>query len=138
MRLTILTFALCSVVACSSSEVEPAASGGAGDPAEKASEAASNVADDSNRSCGAATCGAGEYCIKPCVGGALMPCTPEDDAGACPSGTGKGHRYCAGPGGAPTLTGCTTLPEPAFCSKAPACSGVTTMPKGRQVECVCP
>lgn len=112
------------------------AADGASDAAAHDSGDAADGSSDSGGplACGAATCGATEYCVHPCSGGALPLCNGGDPA-ACPTGTVSGS--CLGDGG-PT-TGCVPAPPPPYCSATPTCPANTQASPGggRDVRCTC-
>lgn len=79
--------------------------------------------------CGETTCGAGEYCVVPCCGGALPPCIDPEPDGSCPPGTSEGT--CSDGGGSFTM-GCTYTcePPPPYCAPATGCDAETCPPAG--------
>ena len=86
---------------------------------------AGNGSDAGPGPCG---CGIAQLCVHPtCSGGAPVPCSPTDDAGACPSGWTYQPLCQQFPGGAPKA-GCQPprcTDPPAFCTDIPATCGAT-------------
>jgi hypothetical protein len=68
---------------------------------------ASGAAGSGAFACGTQTCGAEQYCIVPCCGGAPPICTPKPDGGACPPNTSDEGTCCR-------QMPCT--PAPRYCS----------------------
>jgi hypothetical protein len=86
--------------------------------------------------CGAKTCGAGEYCIHPCCGGAPRSCSPVLDGSSCPIGTHY-ESTCGNLNGPGCLNDPCTPPPP-YCASKPTCGqAVEVTPPGRDVSCKC-
>ena len=82
--------------------------------------------------CGGQLCSAGQYCVRPCCGGAPPLCDPLPDGGSCPAGTTPGTCDIGG------LPGCQhgpCTPPPPYCS-ATIPTGCSLSGDG-QVVCVC-
>jgi hypothetical protein len=87
--------------------------------------------------CGSTTCDPAAFCVHPCCGGAVPPCMPADDAGACPPGT---HRGCFPDGDPSQCQQDPCTPAPPFCSPNASCdpgAGPETFVQGHDVSCVC-
>lgn len=68
--------------------------------------------------CGASVCGAGQYCVFPCCGGAPPPCFQAPESGECPVGSHVGS-CIGGTGCTPPATCCQfdpCIPPPPYCS----------------------
>jgi len=81
--------------------------------------------------CGSTTCGATQYCVQPCCGGAEPACEPLPDSGICPPNT---HQESCGCQPDPCK------PPPAFCvddpKTQPGCQSFD--PKNpRVLSCLC-
>lgn len=70
--------------------------------------------------CGSMTCGASQYCVIPCCGGAAPACFPSSSDGKCPAGSHSGcttnPTACTSPAGCCQQDNCT--PQPPFCTDA--------------------
>jgi hypothetical protein len=68
--------------------------------------------------CGSLTCGANQYCVQPCCGGAPPACVMKPDGGACPPGTHPGlcsnSGQCTNPGDCCQFDPC--IPPPEYCA----------------------
>jgi hypothetical protein len=85
--------------------------------------------------CGSITCGAKQYCVQPCCGGAPAVCLPMPDSGVCPTGTSPG--VCAGTG----EKGCVgepCTPPPPYCVDDPnQANGCSSLDGSRYLTCLC-
>ena len=64
--------------------------------------------------CGTTACGAGEFCIVPCCGGAPPLCQPAGDGGVCPPGTAYTDSCIST--GTPGCEPGPCVPDPPYCS----------------------
>ena len=84
--------------------------------------------------CGSTTCGATQYCVSPCCGGAAPPCIENPDGGACPAG------YHAGKCNFGQDDGCiqdACKAQPPYCVDDPSKAPVGCMKQGHGFLCVC-
>jgi hypothetical protein len=86
-------------------------------------------------SCDSLTCGATQYCVKPCCGGNAPACMAKPDGGTCPAGT---HQGCSNGGQCLNQNDCCQFdpctPAPPYCSdKVP----VGCLLEGRMCQMVC-
>ncbi len=70
--------------------------------------------------CGAAVCGADQYCVEPCCGGSAPVCVDSNADGSCPDGTR--NQPCSAPGGSSFGCASDCVPAPPFCAPRSACS----------------
>lgn len=71
-----------------------------------------------NGSCGGQTCGATQYCVIPCCGGAPPSCFPVPGSGSCPAGSHSGCTSFSGSQCSPPMTCCQSdpcTPPPPYC-----------------------
>lgn len=142
-RLRIAVFSLC-LAACTSSSTTD---GGVDASVDLATLDAAES--DASVACGSLTCHGPDICVRPCCGGAVPPCEPPLDGGAC--APGSSYRSCYGPG---MTTGCVhvCVPPASFCAPPPppdTCNGglsCPTCPTGggghydaerREINCLC-
>ena len=106
--------------------------GGDADAADDADDAvdAKSPRDGATFACGTETCGAAQYCLNPCCGGAPPQCLPK--SGACP--VGFHDAACGGQAGC-EADPCT--PPPARCIDDPVNDGTGCTVSGRQLTCHC-
>lgn len=68
--------------------------------------------------CGGTTCGASQYCVIPCCGGAPPACVPMSSDGNCPAGTHSGCSFnfgqCTSPGDCCQYDPC--IPPAPYCA----------------------
>jgi hypothetical protein len=100
---------------------------------------ASNDADppaDGPFTCGNTTCGATQYCVNPCCGGAAPQCLANPDGGPCPQGFTAGTCPQSGQQGC-VQDACK--PPPSYCidsvDKAP--TGCMKLDASRSLTCLC-
>ncbi|HMR09653.1 MAG TPA: hypothetical protein PKA88_27940 [Polyangiaceae bacterium] len=68
--------------------------------------------------CGSETCGATQYCIQPCCGGAPPQCIDKPEGGTCPSGFHDGCSF-GGCSGNDCCEADPCTPPPAYCADQP-------------------
>jgi hypothetical protein len=123
---------LLSIAACSSGS----GSGQSNTDAGGSGGSAGTDAGSGPFACGTETCGANQYCIHPCCGGAAPACFDKPDGGSCPSGshdgcnTGSGFD-CTGPDCCEPDP-CT--PPPPYCADAPESN---CLPQGKDCYLMC-
>jgi hypothetical protein len=95
--------------------------GGTGDGGDASDTGMEDAADTSVGpiECGDTTCGADEYCVQPCCGGAAPMCQPRQEDGTCPPGTNE-YSPCYGGSGDCAPEPCE--PPPAFCAPDDECT----------------
>jgi hypothetical protein len=110
-------------------------SGGGSDAAKDALDDGATPVDGASFACGTTTCGASQYCLNPCCGGAPPQCIAKPPGGVCP--VGFHDAMCPG-GTAPGCEADPCKPPPARCVDDPAKEvGCTLESGGRQLICVC-
>lgn len=83
--------------------------------------------------CGTTTCGATQYCVNPCCGGAKPQCYANPDGGACPVGFHAG----ACMGGEQGCEQDPCKPPPAYCIDDPNKAPAGCMKQGHGFACLC-
>jgi hypothetical protein len=99
-----------------------AASAGSSGNAGEAGSSGANAGGASSEpfACGSMTCGASQYCVIPCCGGAAPACFPLAGDGTCPAGSHSGCNWnppqCTTPASCCQYDNCS--PPPPYCSDA--------------------